>query len=187
MSCLQVPRLQSVVRDRRANWEQSLATLRAAKAAGARITKTSIMLGCGESPPEVMAAMQELRDNGGSAASRLYYRPSVLPDPECAKSPIICASPVEWLSLRAHVLSRQAPSCSAGLHWTTLRKAESLKGLCIDCHKCHAFDSITFSPRDQLGMGVNIGMWLRRCGCCDPGSVHAPHKTAYACGRLCHA
>ena len=52
------------MRDRRANWEQSLATLRAAKAAGACITKTSIMLGCGESPTEVVAAMQELHDNG---------------------------------------------------------------------------------------------------------------------------
>ena len=60
----QVPRLQSVVRDRRANWEQSLSTLRAAKASGARITKTSLMLGCGEQPAEVIAAMQELRDNG---------------------------------------------------------------------------------------------------------------------------
>ena len=65
----QVPRLQSVVRDRRANWEQSLATLRAAKAAGARITKTSIMLGCGENPREVTAAMQELRDSGKCGAA----------------------------------------------------------------------------------------------------------------------
>ncbi len=79
------------MRDRRANWEQSLATLRAAKAAGARITKTSIMLGCGESPPEVTAAMQELRDNGGSAASVYITGSSVLPDSECAKSEIICA------------------------------------------------------------------------------------------------
>ena len=68
---MQVPRLQSVVRDRRANWEQSLATLRAAKAAGARITKTSIMLGCGETPTEVTAAMQELRDSGKCGAVRL--------------------------------------------------------------------------------------------------------------------
>ena len=61
---LQVPRLQSQVRDRRANWEQSLSTLRAAKAAGMRVTKTSLMLGCGERPQEVLAAMQELRENG---------------------------------------------------------------------------------------------------------------------------
>ena len=58
---VQVPRLQSVVRDRRANWEQSLGVLRAAKAAGARVTKTSIMLGCGESPDEVVEALKILR------------------------------------------------------------------------------------------------------------------------------
>lgn len=68
---MQVPRLQSVVRDRRANWAQSLATLRAAKAAGVRVTKTSIMLGCGETAAEVVAAMQELRDNGAQSSSFL--------------------------------------------------------------------------------------------------------------------
>lgn len=34
VSRLQVPRLQSLVRDRRANWEQSLSVLRAAKVRG---------------------------------------------------------------------------------------------------------------------------------------------------------
>jgi lipoic acid synthetase len=48
-----VPRLQSVVRDRRANWQQSLGVLAAAKDAGVGITKTSIMLGCGEQQEEV--------------------------------------------------------------------------------------------------------------------------------------
>ncbi len=59
-----MPRLQGVVRDRRANWAQSIAALRAAKAAGARVTKTSIMLGCGEAPAEVLQAMQLLREAG---------------------------------------------------------------------------------------------------------------------------
>ena len=62
--CEQVPRLQGVVRDRRANWDQSIAMLRAAKAAGAQITKTSIMLGCGEHRDEVVEAMQLLRQAG---------------------------------------------------------------------------------------------------------------------------
>jgi lipoic acid synthetase len=48
-----VQRLQSVVRDRRANWQQSLGVLAAAKDAGVGITKTSIMLGCGEHKEEV--------------------------------------------------------------------------------------------------------------------------------------
>ena len=76
---MQVPRLQGVVRDRRANWEQSLATLRAAKAAGARITKTSIMLGCGETPTEVTAAMQELRDSGKCCGARFFALTHALP------------------------------------------------------------------------------------------------------------
>lgn len=58
---VQVPRLQASVRDRRANWEQSLRVLRMAKEAGARVTKTSIMLGCGEGPDEVVEALRTLR------------------------------------------------------------------------------------------------------------------------------
>lgn len=61
---LQVPRLQSVVRDRRANWKQSIEMLKAAKAAGMAVTKTSIMLGCGERREEVVDAMRELRESG---------------------------------------------------------------------------------------------------------------------------
>lgn len=47
--------LQSSVRDRRANFEQSLSVLRLAKEFAPRgtLTKTSIMLGCGESPEQV--------------------------------------------------------------------------------------------------------------------------------------
>lgn len=51
-----VERLQRVVRDRRANWRQSLGVLTAAKEAGVQITKTSIMLGCGEHTDEVSGA-----------------------------------------------------------------------------------------------------------------------------------
>lgn len=72
-----VPRLQSVVRDRRANWQQSLSTLRAASAAGARLTKTSIMLGCGETPAEVLGAMRLLREAGvGVVTLGQYMRPT---------------------------------------------------------------------------------------------------------------
>ncbi|PSC72214.1 Lipoyl mitochondrial [Micractinium conductrix] len=72
-----VPRLQSLVRDRRANWEQSLSVLRAAKDFGARVTKTSIMLGCGERPDEVVAALQTLRENGVDVVTLgQYQRPT---------------------------------------------------------------------------------------------------------------
>lgn len=66
---VQVPRLQRAVRDRRANWQQSIAALEEAKAAGAPVTKTSIMLGCGETPEEVREAMQLLRAAGGRCPS----------------------------------------------------------------------------------------------------------------------
>ncbi|MDR3284964.1 MAG: lipoyl synthase [Treponema sp.] len=48
------------IRDSRASFDKSLATLRAAKALGA-LTKTSLMLGLGEKEAEVLAAMDELR------------------------------------------------------------------------------------------------------------------------------
>lgn len=54
-----VPELQSMVRDRRANWDQSIATLRAAKEAGMKVTKTSIMLGCGETTTEVQPRLSQ--------------------------------------------------------------------------------------------------------------------------------
>jgi lipoic acid synthetase len=58
-----VPRCTPFVRDRRANFEQSIAVLKRAKAvtrqAGREvITKTSIMMGVGETEPEVMEALQ---------------------------------------------------------------------------------------------------------------------------------
>ena len=55
---MQVERTTPFVRDRRAGWQQSLDVLRVAKEAGARVTKTSIMLGCGETPQEVVQALQ---------------------------------------------------------------------------------------------------------------------------------
>jgi lipoic acid synthetase len=51
------------VRDRRAGFDKSLATLKAAKSGGA-FTKSSLILGMGEMPEEVFAAMDELREAG---------------------------------------------------------------------------------------------------------------------------
>jgi lipoic acid synthetase len=58
-----VERLQAAVRDRRANYAQSLRVLREAK--GMRdglFTKSSIMLGLGETRDEVLETMRDLRD-----------------------------------------------------------------------------------------------------------------------------
>ncbi|MFW6051740.1 MAG: lipoyl synthase [Myxococcota bacterium] len=57
-----VPSLQRRIRDARCTWERSLETLRWAKAAGARATKSSLMVGIGETEDEVYDAMRQLRD-----------------------------------------------------------------------------------------------------------------------------
>ena len=53
-----VEALTPYVRDRRANFRQSLKVLEHAKSQGVRITKTSIMLGVGESEEQVMDALR---------------------------------------------------------------------------------------------------------------------------------
>jgi len=56
-----VEALTPVVRDRRATFRQSLRVLEHAKREGVRITKTSIMLGVGETKEQVLDALKELR------------------------------------------------------------------------------------------------------------------------------
>ena len=64
------------VRDRRASFDRSLATLRAAKALGAR-TKTSLLLGLGETVSGVLSTMDELRSAGVDIlVMGQYLRPS---------------------------------------------------------------------------------------------------------------
>jgi lipoic acid synthetase len=68
------------VRDRRAGFDTSLATLRAAKrrkGGFAPITKSSLILGMGETRDEVFAAMDELREAGVDIlVMGQYLRPS---------------------------------------------------------------------------------------------------------------
>ena len=60
-----VARLQATVRDRRATYEQSLSILRHAKQSGkVRYTKTSLMLGLGETEAEIEQAMDDARAAG---------------------------------------------------------------------------------------------------------------------------
>lgn len=56
-----VEALTPQVRDRRATFRQSLKVLEHAKKEGVRVTKTSIMLGIGETDEQVMDALRELR------------------------------------------------------------------------------------------------------------------------------
>jgi lipoic acid synthetase len=60
-----IRRLQRHVRDRRANFDQSIATLKHAKVVNPKLlTKTSVMLGLGETEDEVVEAMVEIRNSG---------------------------------------------------------------------------------------------------------------------------
>lgn len=60
-----VRRLQKYVRDHRAGYDQSLRVLRHAKSTNPKLfTKTSLMLGLGETQAEVLEAMQDIRSAG---------------------------------------------------------------------------------------------------------------------------
>lgn len=54
-----------------------MAALKLAKESGARVTKSSIMLGCGEQPHEILHTFKTLRDNGDSP--RLWGRATLSP------------------------------------------------------------------------------------------------------------
>src|SRR5437899_3490051 len=73
-----VERLQGAVRDRRASYAQSLKVLRAAKEMRSDLfSKSSIMLGLGETREEVLATMRDLRANEVDVVTvGQYLRPS---------------------------------------------------------------------------------------------------------------
>ncbi|KAK4355881.1 hypothetical protein RND71_024852 [Anisodus tanguticus] len=74
-----VEELQGVVRDRRANFKQSMDVLKMAKdyAPAGTLTKTSIMLGCGETPEQVVKTMEKVRAAGVDVMTfGQYMRPS---------------------------------------------------------------------------------------------------------------
>ncbi len=56
-----VPALQRKMRDARCSFERSVETLRVAKELGAAITKSSLMVGCGETEADVIEAMERVR------------------------------------------------------------------------------------------------------------------------------
>ena len=56
-----VPRLQRAMRDARCSFERSVEVLKVARAAGANVTKSSLMVGCGEREEEVVETMEALR------------------------------------------------------------------------------------------------------------------------------
>jgi lipoic acid synthetase len=65
------------VRDSRASFDKSLETLRAAKRLGFPFTKSSLLLGLGETEEEIFSAMDELREAGTDIlVMGQYLRPS---------------------------------------------------------------------------------------------------------------
>jgi lipoic acid synthetase len=75
---LEVPRrLQRTVRDVRCDYDQSLRVLEHAKAKGSKVTKSSLMLGMGETLDEVREAMADLRRAGVDVLTLgQYLRPT---------------------------------------------------------------------------------------------------------------
>lgn len=73
-----VERLQSRVRDHRANFKQSLSVLQRAKeTVPTMITKTSIMLGLGETAEDLRSSLRVIRDAGVDVVTfGQYLRPS---------------------------------------------------------------------------------------------------------------
>lgn len=73
-----VPRLQRTIRDVRCSYDQSLRVLRRAKErVPATVTKSSIMVGIGETDDEVLGAMRDLRENGVDVVTLgQYLRPT---------------------------------------------------------------------------------------------------------------
>ncbi|KAK9150004.1 hypothetical protein Syun_008313 [Stephania yunnanensis] len=74
-----VEELQREVRDHRANFKQSIEVLKMAKqyAPAGTLTKTSVMLGCGETPEQVLQTMEKVRGAGVDVMTfGQYMRPS---------------------------------------------------------------------------------------------------------------
>lgn len=72
-----VPELQRTMRDARCSWQRSIDVLRWAKEEGANVTKTSLMVGCGETEDDVRRAMRALREAGVDVLTiGQYLRPS---------------------------------------------------------------------------------------------------------------
>ena len=72
-----VPALQRAMRDARCSWDRSVDVLRWAREAGAEVTKSSLMVGCGETEAQVIEALAALRDAGVDVVTiGQYLRPS---------------------------------------------------------------------------------------------------------------
>jgi lipoic acid synthetase len=106
-----VERLQPYVRDRRANYAQSLSVLAHAKVAKpGLITKTSLMLGLGETSDEVRKTIRQIRDAGVDVLTLgQYLRPT-----ERHLSVVEYVSPDRFDDYKAYALSLGFEYVAAG-------------------------------------------------------------------------
>ena len=119
-----VRRLSPVARDHRAGYDQSLAVLRRAKeiAPASLVTKSSIMLGLGETDPELAEAFRDLRAAGVDLLTLgQYLRPSAHHTP-VERYP----TPEEFDSLREVALARGFSGVEAGPLVRSSYRAEEL-------------------------------------------------------------
>ena len=119
-----VPRLDRVVRDRRASFEQSLNILRTAKEIRPDLmTKTSLMVGLGETDEEISEAMMMIRAAGVDMITLgQYLQPSFrhlpvdrFPEPECFADWDGIARELGFVAVASGPLVRS--SYRAGLLW----------------------------------------------------------------------
>jgi lipoyl synthase len=119
-----VRRLSPMARDHRAGYDQSLGLLRRAKELGppGLVTKSSVMLGLGETDGELDAAFEDLRKAGVDLLTLgQYLRPSVAHAP-VARYP----TPEEFVSLREAALARGFAGVESGPLVRSSYRAEEL-------------------------------------------------------------
>ncbi len=106
-----INRLQATVRDRRANYAQSLAVLRAAKSHNPLIkTKTSLMVGLGETYDEILIAMKDAHESNVDIITfGQYLRPSTWHLPVDRYMP-----PAEFAQLEIDARNLGFDYCAAG-------------------------------------------------------------------------
>jgi lipoic acid synthetase len=122
-----VPSLQRRMRDARCSWERSIESLRVAREAGANVTKSSLMVGCGETEAEVLEALPQLRAAGVDVLTiGQYLRPTPKHAPVARY-----VDPVEFERYREAGLAQGFKYVAAGpLVRSSYRAAEAfLKGI----------------------------------------------------------
>jgi lipoyl synthase len=119
-----VRRLSPIARDRRAGYDQSLEVLRHAKQLGngGLVTKSSLMLGLGETDQELIVAFEELREaNVDLLTLGQYLRPST------AHAPVRrYPTPAEFAALREVALGRGFSGVESGPLVRSSYRAEEL-------------------------------------------------------------